>query len=221
MTAASHPPLEPGRAYRTQELRAWSANPTRLAARLVRDGELRRAGHGLFYAPRKTKFGPRPAEDEELLRAFFKGSPFLISGPPRWNALGLGSTAEFASVLVYNTKRTGDFRFDGRAFRLRRVLFPEQPSPEYFAVDLLEHHEMAGVALEELERGLSDTLAARRWNRDRLRAMARDYGTKATQALVDEAIRRSETHGWSSSTTTPSWWPQPGKPPAAQPPTPG
>ena len=188
MSLAAQPNLEPGRAYRTRELRRWSANPTRLARRLVREGKLREAAHGLFYAPVESRFGQAPATEAELLRAFLGNSPFVITGPPRWNALGLGSRAMFAATLAYNTRRTGDYLFDGRRFLLRRVLFPDSPPPEWFVVDLLQHHEMAGVSLAELEERLGATLTEGRWSEDRLREMAGEYGTQATHALVERCI---------------------------------
>lgn len=189
MTAAAQPALKPGTVYRTRDLRRFSANPTRLAKRLVREKKLRQAAHGLFYVPLPSRFGEAPPGEIEVLRAFFVGSPFLISGPPKWNPLGLGATAMFAATLVYNTKRTGEFTFDGRRYLLRRVLFPENPVPEYFVVDLLQQHDMAGVSLAELERGLVATLKDGRWNRDALLEMAERYGTKATLALVERALR--------------------------------
>ncbi len=188
MTAPAQPRLKAGRAYRTRDLARWGGNPTRLAHRLVRDGKLREASHGLYYAPIKSKFGPAPLPDEELLRAFLDGEPFLISGPPRWNTLGLGSTAMFAATLVYNTQRSGEFTLDGRRFLLRRVYFPKQPSPEWFAVDLLRHHEMAGVALSELRENLVNALREHRFSANKLHDMAGTYGTKATLAFVDACI---------------------------------
>jgi hypothetical protein len=192
MSTAAQPKLTPGRAYRTRDLRRWTANPTRLARRLVDEGKLREAAHGLYYAPKPSKFGPAPAAGEELLRAFLGGEPFLVTGPPRWNALGLGSTAMFAVTLVYNTRRTGEVVLDGRRFLLRRVYFPERATPEWFVVDLLQHHDMAGVALSELREGLVATLRLGRWDRERLREMAETYGTKATLALVDDALHETE-----------------------------
>lgn len=185
MSTAVRPELEPGRAYRTRDLRRWGKNPTRLARRLVDEGKLREAAHGLYYAPIPSKFGPAPASDEELLRAFLGDEPYLITGPPCWNALGLGSTALFAVKLVYNTRRTGEVVLDGRRFLLRRVYFPETPTPEWFVVDLLQHHDMAGVALSQLREALVATLRLGRWDRDRLREMAATYGSKSTVALVD------------------------------------
>jgi hypothetical protein len=188
MTAPAQPDLQAGRAYRTRDLARWGKNPARLVQRLVREGKLREAAHGLYYAPVASKFGPAPVSDEVLLRAFLDGEPFLISGPPCWNALGLGSTAMFAATLVYNTLRTGEFTLDGRRFLLRRVYFPERPSPEWFAVDLLRHHEMAGVPLSELLKKLVFALRERRWDGNKLHEVAETYGTKATLAFIDKCV---------------------------------
>ena len=187
------PTLRAGHAYRTRDLARWGKNPARLVQRLVREGRLREAAHGLYYAPVPSKFGPAPAADEVLLAAFLDDEPFLISGPPRWNALGLGATAMFASTLVYNTQRTGEFVLAGRRFLLRRVYFPKTPPPEWFVVDLLKHHDMAGLALSELAENLVKTLRLGRWDVDKLRAMAVTYGTKATFALVEACIVKANT----------------------------
>jgi hypothetical protein len=193
MSVAAQPELEPGQFYRTSDLRQWGENPARLAQRLVHEGRLRRAAHGLFYVPRVSRFGEVPASDKELMRAFLSGGPFVMTGPPYWNALGLGSTAMFAATLVYNTQRTGEFVLDGRRFLLRRVSFPEQPTPEWFIIDLLQHHDMAGVSLSELLRGLVATLRAGRWDIAKLHEMAAAFGTKATRSLVEEAIAEART----------------------------
>ncbi len=120
-----------------------------------------------------------------------RDNQFVFTGPPRWNALGLASTAMFPATLAYNTKRTGDFTFDGRRFLLRRVLFPQNPPPEWFIVDLLQHHEMAGATLTVLDERLTAALTQRRWSAERLREMADEYGTKATLALVERCIAQS------------------------------
>ena len=98
----------------------------------------------------------------------------------------------FAVALVYNTRRSGEYRLGGRRFLLRRVYFPEKPTAEWFIVDLLQHHDMAGVASSTLRDGLVATLRSGRWDRERLREMAETYGTKATLALVEEALRKTE-----------------------------
>jgi hypothetical protein len=189
MPAAAEPKLKPGRVYRTQELLRWGRNATRLARRLERMKLLLSLGHGLYFRPEQSRFGPVPPTDEEVLRGFLKGAPFLLSGSSRWNALGLGSSAVAAEQLVYNTKRTGTFRFGNRAYRFRRVRFPRSPAPEWFAVDLLQNHELAGVGLGQLREGLERALRAGRLRAQQLRESAARYGTRRTRSLIDDAIR--------------------------------
>ena len=191
MTAAAHPTFEPGRVYRTRELGQWSANAPRLAQRLVRDGQLVQLAHGLFAAPKRSRFGEVPPTDEALLRAFLGGEPFVFTGPERWNALGLGTTAVFATPLVYNTKRSGRFTFGGRQFLLRRVAFPETPSPEWYVVDLFENAEQAAASREELQGALAAALRAGKFHRHQLASMATRYGSRRTQALVKAALGAS------------------------------
>jgi hypothetical protein len=66
MTAPAQPELKAGRAYRTRDLAPWGRNPARLAQRLVREGRLREAAHGLYYTPVPSKFDPAPVSDEVL-----------------------------------------------------------------------------------------------------------------------------------------------------------
>ena len=90
---AAQPEFEAGRVYRTRELRRWSANPTRLALRLVREGKLRRAAHGLFYVPVPSRFGPAPPAEEEILRG--KAVAFWAD-----NVWSLMVTQRFVSALL-------------------------------------------------------------------------------------------------------------------------
>ncbi len=181
-------PLDLGRVYRTQDLARWTRNPTRLAARLVERGNLRRLRRGLYMRPHASRFGDVPPSDEDLLRAFLGDAPFVITGPPAWNALGLGATALHADTLVYNTKRSGAFRLGGRGFRLRRVAFPEQPPKEWFVVDLLQHCGEAGVARREGGGAVERPLAAGRLDANRLRAMAERYARRSVRALLDTTL---------------------------------
>jgi hypothetical protein len=188
MSVAAQPILEPGRVYRTRELGQWSANPPRLAQRLVRAGRLVQLAHGLFAAPRRSRFGDAPPTDEALLSAFLDGTPFVRTGPERWNALGLGTSTVFATPLVYNTKRSGRFSFGGRQFLLRRVAFPEAPSPEWFVIDLFENAEMAAASPTELAAALQAALRDARFDRAQLATMSSRFGSKRTQVLVTRAL---------------------------------
>ncbi len=187
MATAAQPTLQPGKVYRTAELTIWSANPTRLAARLVKRGELIRLRHGLFSAPRRSRFGAVPPSDKALLGALLDGSPYVVTGPPRWNALGLGATALFASTLVYNTRRSGVFELAGRRFRLRRVRFPEPPTPEWFVIDLFNNVQQAGLSEEVLAKALARAVKAGRFDPDQLDLLAKTYSTHAIQRHISEA----------------------------------
>lgn len=180
--------LDPGRVYRTRDLAVWGANPTRLARRLVRGGQLVQLGHGIYAHPRFGRFGAVPPADEEIVRAFLNGGPYVMTGPERWNALGLGTTALFAKPLVYNTKRTGEFAFGGRRIQFQRIAFPSEPSAEWFVVDLIEHADQAGVARDTLKAGLAAAVERGQFDRDRLVTMARRFGTRRTLLLVEQAL---------------------------------
>lgn len=188
---AAAPQLEPGRVYRTREFSTWSANAPRLAKRLVREGKLVPLAPGLFAYQKQSRFGAVPPSDEELMRAFLDGAPHVFTGSERWNALGLGTTGVSASPLVYNTKRSGTFRFGGRRFVLRRVAFPENPPPEWFVIDLLEHAEEAGASRGDLSALLAKAVARGVYSRERLLEMSERYATKATRALVGSSLSAS------------------------------
>ena len=193
MPAATNPQLRPGRVYRTRELARWGANPPRLAKRLVREGKLIPLAHGLYAHPRRGRFGVVPPTDEEMMRAFLDGAPFVFTGPEHWNALGLGTTAVFSAPLVYNGKRSGTFSLGGRRFVLRRVAFPALPTPEWYAVDLLENAGAAGASREDLAAGLERAVRRGALDRQGLRDAARRFGTRKTQDVVDRAVERSST----------------------------
>ncbi len=183
--------LEPGHVYRTRDLSQWTSNPARLARRLVERGQFTPLAQGLFVHPRQSRFGAVPPADEEVMRAFLNG-PFVLTGPERWNALGLGTSAAFAAQLVYNTKRSGEFTFGGRRFLLRRVAFPEHPSPEWFVVDLFQHAEQAAADRDDLTTALASAVRSRRFDPELLRSMAREYGSLDTQARVASALDSSQ-----------------------------
>ena len=189
MSAAAPVPLRPGSVYRTAHLGRWGANPTRLARRLAAEGRLRRLSQGLYYAPVKSRFGEVPPSDEALLDAFFDGSPWVRTGPPLWNALGLGSTQLFARPLVYNTKVSGPRDVGGRPFEFRRVAFAAEPSAEWFVVDLARNAERVGLDRDELRDRLRDALREGRFSAEQLQEMASRFGRRAEQDLVREAVR--------------------------------
>ena len=186
--------LTAGRVYRTADLERWSANPTRMAERLVATGELRKLRHGLYYRPQMSKWGAVPPAREEVLRAVLKNSPFLVTGSGVWNALGLGSTAVFASPLVYNRRLSGETKIGAFRFAFRRVRFPVPANTEWFVIDLIQNRAMAGLDIETLGQTLRSALRNGRFDALRLQRMAVEYGTRETQSLVVDAISSAAPH---------------------------
>jgi hypothetical protein len=182
------PTLTPGRVYRTRDFARWTSNPPRFARRLAQEGRLKPLAHGLFASPKQGRFGVVPPTDEAVMRAFLDGAPFVLTGPERWNALGLGTSASFAAQLVYNTKRSGEFQLGGRRYLLRRVAFPKQPSPEWYVVDLFQHAEQAAADRDDLTRALGEALRRGRFDAARLRTCAQEYGSRDTQQRIEEAL---------------------------------
>lgn len=179
MPALIHPPalapIEPGRVYRLRELvGAGVKNPSRAVGALVRSGALVRLQPGLFAAMRPSRWGPVLPSDETLLNAVLGEGDWILSGPPRWSALGLGVTAQHAVTWVTNRRRSGSLRLGGRRFALRLARFPDDPPPEWFVVELFSHAATVGLSLPQLTESLRRALAADRFDRATLRRLARD-----------------------------------------------
>ena len=187
----SHLAMTPGRVYRTRELREFSANPSRWAKRLVERGVLRQPHHGLFYLPRVGRFGPAPASDEELLRAFLGTDAYLITGPDVWNALGLGTTQLFSVTLVYNGERTGEVELGGRRYWFRRVRFPKDPPAEWYVVDLFQNERWMPEDTSRLDEHLVYALRVGRLDRARLREMASEYARPAVRERLVRSVAAS------------------------------
>jgi hypothetical protein len=199
----AHVPLDPGAVYRTAWLRRWGANPTRLAQKLEDRGLVRRLGHGLLYAPRTGRFGEVPPSDEALLNAFLDGTAYVITGPLRWNALGLGSTAVSGHARIYNTKRSGTLQFGGRTFDLRREAFPAEPTAEWFVIDLLRHADEAGVDRDDLTENLAQALRRGRFDNERLLRAAEQFGRRQEIDAVQRAVAQARSTSPLVSTTGP------------------
>jgi len=188
MTRPANPPLTPGRVYRTRELGRWSANPSRLAKRLVRTAAAVQVGPGMYARLVRTRWGDGPPPVEQLLRAFLGGGAYLLTGSVAWNALDLGSTQVLPVQLVYNTKRSGRFVLGGIPFWLRRKPFPRKPALEWFVIDLLENQPLLGIDGMAVRRALSAALRARRFEVRMLLRMARTYGSRDTVECVIGAV---------------------------------
>ena len=94
-----------GEVYRRFDLEYYSNWIDRHLAELTSEGILIKVSHGLYYAPRKSKFGVVPPSDHTLIDRFLKDEDFLLLSPNMYNSLGVGLTQLYNITWVYNHKR--------------------------------------------------------------------------------------------------------------------
>lgn len=180
--------MEPGRVYRRQELEGLSAAVDRDLKTLVAAGEVRKLGSGLYARPKQSAFGPVPPEDREVVRAFLKTDDFRLTSYDAFNLLGLGLTQVYNSYVVYNHKRSGEFKLGRRHYKFRLVpAYPTTPlvEPEYLFVDMLNNLMKLPDNVELVLRNLKN--GVKRLDRAKVMENLARYGNAAARRLVHEA----------------------------------
>ncbi len=143
--------LKPGRAYRREELARWSTSVDRHLKQLVERGVLKKLSGGLYAYPKETAFGPAPASDKDVVRAFLRDDRFLLASPNAYNSLGVGTTQLYDKTVVYNHKRHGEFQLGGRKFAFRvKPRFPKSLTKEFLLVDLVNNVDQLAEAKDEV-----------------------------------------------------------------------
>ena len=79
--------IKPGSVYRRSDLEFYSSAIDRHLAQLVKEGTLQKLGQGMYYAPKVSKFGTAPPEDDVLVECFLKDDDFVMVSPNSFNAL--------------------------------------------------------------------------------------------------------------------------------------
>ena len=92
---------------RRATLSAWSTAVDRDLKTLETSGAVKKVSAGLYYKPKKSRFGPQPANPNSVVTAFLNDDRFLMVQPTDYNALGLGLTQLHNFTWVYNRKRFG------------------------------------------------------------------------------------------------------------------
>jgi hypothetical protein len=183
--------IKPGEVYRRSDLEYYSTAVDRHLSRLTKDGTLMKLGQGLYYAPKKSKFGMVPPSDHDLVERFLKDKSFLLVSPNGYNSLGLGLTQLYNTTWVYNHKRHGEFLLNGKKllFKLKSA-FPATLSLEFLVIDLLNN-------LGELAEDQDKVIKSFQKNADRfetleLMKMTQQYGSGATKKLLKSVLRKTE-----------------------------
>ncbi|KRB93219.1 hypothetical protein [Sphingomonas sp. Root720] len=175
--------LRPGQVYRRKDLARWSTSVDRHLKQLLAEGRLEKVAGGLYMAPRKTRFGSAPATPEKLVKSFLGDDRFLMVSPSAFNGLGVGTTQLHNEPVVYNRKRHGRYKLDGRTYDFRmRSSVPAQLSQEVLLVDLLHN-------LDRLPEDKADVLPralqrAQAMDKTRLARAVRDFGSARAERLL-------------------------------------
>ena len=185
--------IEPGQVYRRSDLEYYSSAIDRHLGILTRDGSLVKLNQGLYYAPIFSKFGMVPPEDKVLVKSFLKDSDFLMVKPNLYNTLGLGLTQLYNTTWVYNHKRKGEFKLNGKTFEFKiKSSFPNQLTKEFLLVDLLNNlDELAddkNQTLKNLPKNLNGI------NDDELMRVTQQHGSGRTKQLLKSIYRNKIQH---------------------------
>ena len=185
--------IKPGQVYRRSDLEYYSSAIDRHLGMLTKDGSLVKLSQGLYYAPKSSKFGSVPPDDAVWVESFLKDSDFLMVKPNVYNTLGLGLTQLYNTTWVYNHKRKGEFKFNGRTFEFKiKSSFPNQLTKEFLLVDLLNNLDELAEDQNQTIKSLTSNLSS--FNDDELMRVTQQYGSGRTKQLLKSIYRNNIHH---------------------------
>jgi len=185
--------IKPGHVYRRSDLEYYSSAIDRHLGMLTKDGSLIKLSQGVYYAPKSSKFGLVPPDDVVLVESFLKDSDFLMVKPSVYNTLGLGLTQLYNTTWVYNHKRKGEFKFNGKSFEFKiKSSFPNQLTKEFLLVDLLNNLDELAEDQNQTIRHLPNNLSS--FNNEELMKVAQQYGSGRTKQLLKAMYRNKIQH---------------------------
>lgn len=168
--------LLPGKVYRREMLGPYSKTVDRSLKFLEKQGEVKKLSQGLYYRPKKSRFGLLPPSEKDLVRCFLKDKEFLMVSWNDYTSLGFGLTQLYNTTVVYNKKRHLKVNLGGRWFDFRVNLkgFPKKPDKEFLTVDMLNNLKSLAEDAEAVKERVSKNL--KKVNREKLLEYVKKYG---------------------------------------------
>lgn len=180
--------ITPGEVYRRSDLEYFSSAIDRHLSSLTQDGSLLKLSHGLYYAPKKSKFGLVPPNDLNMVERFLKDSSFLLVSPNSYNALGLGLTQLYNTTWVYNHKRHGEFTLNDKKFLFKlKSSFPKTLTTEFLVIDLLNNLDELAEDSDQIVKNFHQI--ADHFNVNELIKLSKNYGSGFTKKHIRLAVR--------------------------------
>jgi hypothetical protein len=120
-----------------------------------------------------------------------KDKQFLLVSPNAYNTLGLGLTQLYNTTWVYNHKRNGEIKINGKSFIFKsKTAFPNSVSKAYLLVDLLNNiEELAedqSATIKKVEKHISE------FELSELMKLTQQYGSRNTKRILKRAIRKEQ-----------------------------
>jgi hypothetical protein len=113
--------------------------------------------------------------------------------PNAYNTLGLGLTQLYNTTWVYNHKRKGEFKFNGKSFEFKiKTSFPNQLSKEFLLVDLLNNLDELAEDQNQTIKNLSNNLSS--FKNEELLRVAQLYGSGRTKRLLKSIYRNKKQY---------------------------
>ena len=185
--------IKPGHVYRRSDLEFYSSAIDRHLSMMTKDGSLIKLSQGLYYAPKTSKFGLVPPEEDILVASFLKVNDFLLVRPNAYNSLGLGLTQLYNTIWVYNHKRKGEFKLYGKTFEFKlKSAFPRQITREYLLVDLLNNLDELAEDQHQILKQVSNKIDD--FNESELKKATQQYGSGITKQLLKTLIRNKRKY---------------------------
>lgn len=185
--------IESGKVYRRSDLEYFSSAIDRHLGQLTKDGIFVKLAHGMYYAPKVSKFGILPPDDLALISCFLNDKDFLVVSPNSYNTLGLGLTQLYNTTWIYNHKRKGEFRLNGKTFEFKiKSSFPTQISKEFLLVDLINNVDAIAEDQLQIFDRLPDHL--NRFNVPYIMEIVHLYGSGKTKKLLKMMLRSQLQH---------------------------
>jgi hypothetical protein len=182
--------LTPGQVYRREDLACWSNAVDRHLKLLQAEGALIKLSGGLYYYPEQTPFGPAPAKEADLVRAFLRDDRFLITSLNAYNTLGIGLTQLYNETVVYNHKRHGRFTLGGRMFEFRmRPHFPQAVTEPFLLVDVVNNLDRLAEDQKTVLTRIQE--CASKMDRQALQDAIIDYGSVKTRKWFSLALENT------------------------------
>jgi hypothetical protein len=182
--------IQEGEVYRRSDLDYFSTAIDRHLAQLTEEGTLVKLSHGLYYAPKQSKFGVLPPDEKQLIGRFLQDEDFLLVSPNSFNSLGLGLTQLYNTTWVYNHKRNGEVKLNGKTFEFkRRSSFPKAITREFLLVDLLNSLEDLAESTTSILEILPNCLST--FDTGVLLTTSQKYGTGKTNRILKTILRNT------------------------------